>query len=175
MSAVKPEIIAIGPADAERLQQISRQTFIETFASVNTKDNIRHYVEENLSLATLTAELNNSDSQFYLASSEGKAIGYLKVNVNAAQTEIKNADCLEIERVYVVRTFIGKQVGQILFEKAMEIARNLKVNYVWLAVWEENPRAIRFYEKNGFKIFDKHIFKLGNDMQTDIMMKLELN
>ena len=48
------------------------------------------------------------------------------------------------------------------------------VGYVWLGVWEENPRAIRFYEKNGFVAFDKHIFRLGDDEQTDIMMKKKL-
>lgn len=39
---------------------------------------------------------------------------------------------------------------------------------------EENLRAISFYKKNGFMEFDKHIFKLGDDEQTDIMMKLKL-
>ncbi|WP_215222573.1 GNAT family N-acetyltransferase [Echinicola shivajiensis] len=52
---------------------------------------------------------------------------------------------------------------QILYNKAIELAEEKDVEYVWLGVWEQNPRAIRFYEKNGFKAFDKHVFKLGND------------
>ena len=59
----------------------------------------------------------------------------------------------------------------MLYEKAMQVAEDKKVDYVWLGVWEENPRAIRFYQKNGFVEFDKHIFRLGDDEQTDIMMK----
>ena len=69
----------------------------------------------------------------------------------------------------------GKKVGQLLYEKAMAIAGELAVNYVWLGVWEKNARAIRFYSKNGFEPFDKHIFKLGDDVQTDIMMKKPLD
>ena len=49
------------------------------------------------------------------------------------------------------------------------------MGFVWLSVWEQNPRAIRFYQKNGFVLFDKHILKLSNDEQYDIMIKLELN
>ncbi len=42
---------------------------------------------------------------------------------------------------------------------------------IWLGVWEENPKAIRFYEKNGFVPFSRHIFKMGDEEQTDIMMR----
>jgi ribosomal protein S18 acetylase RimI-like enzyme len=83
-------------------------------------------------------------------------------------------DSHTIERIYVLKEFHGKNVGQILYEKAMQIARQSNANYVWLGVWEENARAINFYKKNGFVEFEKHIFKLGNDEQTDIMMKLQL-
>jgi len=62
-------------------------------------------------------------------------------------------------------------VGQRLYEEAMWLAKELGMRYVWLGVWEENPRAIRFYAKNGFVAFDKHIFRLGDDEQTDILMK----
>jgi len=46
-----------------------------------------------------------------------------------------------------------------------------EIAYIWLGVREENPRAIRFYQKNSFVEFDKHIFTLSDDEQTDIMMK----
>ena len=101
-------------------------------------------------------------------------MGYLKLNFGDSQTELKDQKALEIERIYVLKEFHGKKVGQLLFEKALKIAEEKKVDYVWLGVWEENLRAINFYKKNGFEEFDKHIFKLGNDEQTDIMMKLKL-
>jgi ribosomal protein S18 acetylase RimI-like enzyme len=74
----------------------------------------------------------------------------------------------------VLNEYHGKKVGQLLYDKAIQVATLMQVDYVWLGVWEENQRALSFYKKNGFVEFDKHIFKLGEDEQTDIMMKLSL-
>lgn len=168
-------IIKITVNDINELQKIGRQTFQETFANSNSEENMKTYLKEGFSLEKLTTELNNENSEFYFAKSDNEVIGYLKVNFGASQTELKDNKALEIERIYVSKEFHGKSVGQLLYNKAIEIAQQKKVEYVWLGVWEQNPRAIRFYEKNGFVEFDKHLFKLGNDEQTDIMMKLKLH
>jgi ribosomal protein S18 acetylase RimI-like enzyme len=74
----------------------------------------------------------------------------------------------------VLQKFHGQRVGQLLYEQALTLARQAQAEFVWLGVWGENPRVIRFYQKNCFVAFDKHVFKLGDDEQTDIMMKLML-
>ena len=61
-----------------------------------------------------------------------------------------------------------------MYQKAFSIAKELQKKYIWLGVWEKNERALEFYKKNGFVAFDQHIFTLGTDVQTDILMKLEL-
>lgn len=160
--------------DIIELQNIGKLTFAETFSSGNSEENMKKYLEEGFSIDKLTAELNDPNAKFYFAELDGKTIGYLKVNMGQSQTEIKDNNALEIERIYVLKEYHGKKVGQILYDKAIELAKEKNVEYVWLGVWEQNPRAIRFYEKNGFKAFDKHIFKLGNDEQIDIMMKLKM-
>ena len=101
-------------------------------------------------------------------------LGYLKLNMGESQTELKDNDALEIERIYVLKDFHGKKVGQLLFDKAITIAKELQLAYVWLGVWEENKKALQFYTKNGFVEFDQHVFVLGDEAQTDIMMKLAL-
>ncbi len=161
--------------DIYKLQKISRVTFFETFADGNTEENMKKYLEEGLSIDKLTAELNNQDSHFYFAELNNTIIGYLKVNFGPSQTELKDNKALEIERIYVLKEFQGKRVGQLLYEKAIQTAMLANAEYVWLGVWEENPKAISFYKKNGFIEFDRHIFKLGDDEQTDLMMKLRLN
>jgi diamine N-acetyltransferase len=175
MNMNKIEIKKVTLSDIDELQSISRQTFLETFADENTESDMKKYLDENLSIDILTSELMIPESEFYFASIDNKAIGYLKVNSGQAQTELKDQKTLEIERIYVLKEFHGKKVGQILFDTALQIAAGIKADYVWLGVWEKNTRAISFYKKNGFTEFDKHIFKLGDDEQTDIMMKLKLN
>jgi diamine N-acetyltransferase len=171
----KIEIKKVTIVDIEKLQNIGRQSFYETFAEANTEEDMQKYLNENFSVTKLIAELINPDSEFYFATTDKKVVGYLKVNLGQAQTELKVNNALEIERIYVLKEFHGKQVGQLLYNKALQVAKHHNVDILWLGVWEANPRAIRFYQKNGFVEFDKHIFKLGNDEQTDIMMKLELN
>ncbi len=160
--------------EIEQLQKIGRQTFQETFSESNSEENMKSYLEEGFSSEKLITELNDINAEFYFAKLDNEVIGYLKLNFGESQTELKDHKALEIERIYVSKEFHGKNVGQLLYSKAIEIAKDKNVNYVWLGVWEENLRAINFYKKNGFVEFDKHIFKLGDDEQTDIMMKLNL-
>lgn len=161
-------------ADVKNLQNVGRQAFFETFSDTNTKENMDKYLQEWFSEEKLLIELSELNSEFYFAMLDSEIIGYLKLNFGDSQTEIKDQKGLEIERIYVLKEFHGKKVGQILYEKALKVAGNKDSDFVWLGVWENNKRAISFYKKNGFVEFDKHIFRLGNDEQTDIMMKLEL-
>lgn len=160
--------------DLEILKKVGKQTFIETFAAVNTPENIANYVEESFNTNQLTTELNNPDSQFYLAILDKEVIGYLKINFGKAQTELINEAALEIHRIYVVQQFHGKKVGQLFIDEVLKIVEQKPVEYIWLGVWEENHRALAFYIKNGFVEFDKHVFTLGDDVQTDLLMKLEV-
>ncbi|MGG7660840.1 GNAT family N-acetyltransferase [Dyadobacter sp. BHUBP1] len=160
--------------DLETVRQIGIDTFYESFASVNTEENMAHYLKTGFSVEKVASELGNADSEFHLAYDDDQLIGYLKVNHGPAQSELKDDTALEIERIYVLRAWQGLKVGQLLYNKAIDIARERGYAYVWLGVWEENENAIGFYKRNGFTAFDKHLFTLGDDIQTDIMMRKEL-
>lgn len=157
--------------DMKTLQELGRTTFFETFAQSNTAADMQQYLAVNFSLDKLSFELNESDSQFFIAWDGAAEVGYLKVNIGQAQTESLGDESLEIERIYVRNAYHGKKVGQLLYERALDVAAGLGKSSVWLGVWEKNPRAIRFYEKNGFVAFGTHVFKMGADEQIDIMMR----
>jgi diamine N-acetyltransferase len=161
--------------DLLTLQRIGQLTFSETFSDVNTEENMRKYLDEGFSIEKLTEELSDPHSQIFFAEYNNKTIGYLKLNFGSSQTELKDSKALEIERIYVLKEFQGKKVGQLLYDRAIQIALSSHYDYIWLGVWEKNLKAINFYKKNGFTEFDKHVFKLGDDKQTDLMMKLELD
>jgi ribosomal protein S18 acetylase RimI-like enzyme len=171
----KIEIIKATQKDTELLLNIGRQTFFEKFTENNSEENMLQYAAEAYTFEKILSEVNNPNSQFYLATINDQTVGYLKINFGEAQTELQDPQALELERIYVLKEFQGKKIGQMLFEKTLELAKKAAINYVWLGVWEENKSAIKFYEKNGLKAFSKHIFMLGDDPQTDIMMKIELN
>ena len=167
-------IRAIGLSDLEHLQVIGRATFSETFSSGNTAKDMEQYLREQFTTEKLTAELTHAESHFYFAEMDARVIGYLKVNFGHAQTDLRDERAMEIERIYVLNAYQSQGVGRLLHDKAIAIAKDAGAPYVWLGVWEHNPKAIAFYRKNGFVEFDKHLFTLGSDEQTDILMRLEL-
>ena len=164
-------ITSLTVSDVSILRGIARDTFIETFSEANKAEDIDRYLAKNFSEDQLARELSNPNSFFYVAEVNGNVVGYLKLNTAHAQTEPQAADALEIERIYVLGSYHGGGVGQALYHHAMSVAEDRKASYVWLGVWEHNHRALRFYEKNGFTAFGTHIFQLGNDQQTDILMQ----
>lgn len=85
--------------------------------------------------------------------------------------EFADKTAIEIARIYAVRHFIGKGTGSALMQKCIDIAKEMNREVVWLGVWEHNKLAIDFYSKWGFEKFGEHVFVLGNDPQTDWMMK----
>lgn len=160
--------------DLPALQAIARATFEETFANDNDLTNMQSYLNEAFSSEKLTKELGTKGTYFFLLHYEGKRAGYLKLNVDAAQTEPMGADKLEIERIYVKQAFQGHGLGQYLMQKAIEFALNLQKYTIWLGVWEKNTKAIAFYERAGFKKIGTHTFTLGDEEQLDYMMEKTL-
>jgi len=157
-----------------QLQNISRQTFLETFAEANTEEDMNKYLEKAFSLEKLTAELSDQDTEFYFALLNNEISGYLKINLGDAQTDVNDDHSLEIERIYVLQEFKGKGIGKALYTKATALAREKGLDYIWLGVWEHNHSALSFYRHLGFEEFSRHIFMLGNDRQTDILMRIPL-
>ena len=174
MQVIDYHISKVAITEVDELLEISKNTFVTYFKDYNSEDNLNEYVQKAFTIDKISSELNNQNSEFYFAKYKGENVGYLKINFAAAQTELQDLNSLEIERIYVTEHFTGKKVGQLLFEKALEIAKNCELKYIWLGVWEQNYRAIRFYDKQHFVKFDTHVFKMGNDEQTDYLMKLIL-
>jgi len=108
--------------DLHNLQTISAQTFTETFADVNTEEDMIKYLEDNFNARQLSSELENPDSAFYLAIMDHTVVGYLKLNFGQAQTDVKDPHAMEIERIYVLKAFHNKKIGKRLFGEALTFA-----------------------------------------------------
>lgn len=161
--------------ELELLQIIAQKSFFETYAHLNDKNKINHYINTNLSLAQLRKEYHNPESLFYFAKIEENIVAYLKLNFGKAQTESSFDSAMEIERIYVLKEFQQKEIGFTLLNHSFKIAKERKLDRIWLGVWIKNPQAINFYKKNGFKECGKHIFQFVDEAQTDLLMQLDLN
>ena len=171
MSRGEAHLFKIKESEVNELLILAKITFTDAFAKDNTPENMHQYLSAYLTKEQLLKELKNPGSEFYFLKINNTPIGYLKLNQGDAQTEIKDHNALEIERIYVLQDYQGQNFGRVLFEKALQVANENNYDYIWLGVWEHNHKAIKFYEKNGFVKFSEHAFKLGDDVQTDILMK----
>ncbi|HWL23961.1 MAG TPA: GNAT family N-acetyltransferase [Ureibacillus sp.] len=161
--------------DLQVLQEISYETFNETFKDQNSPENMKTYLERAFNSKQLEKELKNSSSQFYFVYFHGEVAGYLKVNMNDAQSEDMGEDSLEIERIYLKKQFQKHGLGKYLFNQAVEVAIEHNAKKVWLGVWEKNENAIAFYEKMGFIQTGTHSFYMGDEEQNDFIMTKTIN
>ncbi|MHA7128859.1 GNAT family N-acetyltransferase [Algoriphagus namhaensis] len=162
------------PEDLEDFVAMARKAFVEAYADQNTAKNIEHYLRESFTVEQISRELMQAGSHFFILKKENQIIGYTKVNQVPAQADIHDPESLEIARLYVLKAFQSQRFGQNLLEYALAFAKQNQKKYVWLGVWEHNPKAIRFYEKNGFEKFGTHPFPFGDEVQTDWLMRREV-
>ncbi|MDF2790171.1 MAG: negative regulation of sporulation protein [Neobacillus sp.] len=156
--------------DLSMLQEISYETFIETFKDQNSPENMNAYLERAFNLKQLEKELSTISSQFFFVYLNNEVAGYLKVNTQDAQSENMGEDSLEIERIYIRAKFQKLGLGKYLINKAIEIAEEQEKNKIWLGVWEKNENAIAFYKKLGFVQAGRHSFYMGDEEQIDFIM-----
>ncbi|WP_378174415.1 GNAT family N-acetyltransferase [Aquimarina sp. SS2-1] len=175
MESRELKIVRVLPEDNYKLLKISRETFYEAFGPpANTEENIQAYLDQNITLEKITYEILHPESRFFFIFYLNQIVGYIKINFRTAQTEIVQGKSVEIERIYIINTYQGKGIGKYTLDRIIEIAKEQKLEFIWLGVWEKNLDAIQFYNRNDFKIFAKHKFMLGSDEQTDLMLKLIL-
>lgn len=160
--------------DIKKLQQISRQTFLETFGSQNSAEDMKEFLDTAYEEEKLKNEVENTNSIFYFLMVDNKIAGYLKVNEGDAQTEQVVPNALEVERIYLKQSFQHQGLGLVLIKLAEEIAKEKEKDNMWLGVWEKNYQARTFYEKNGFKRVSQHTFVVGEDPQTDLILVKKL-
>ncbi|GGB46003.1 spermidine/spermine N(1)-acetyltransferase [Lentibacillus populi] len=160
--------------DLRLLQEISYETFHDTFKDQNSPENMNAYLERAFHIKEVEKELSNPSSKFFFIYFHGEAAGYLKVNFGDAQSEEMGAESLEIERIYIKNKFQKQGLGKLLLNKAFEIAQEQNKRKIWLGVWEKNENAISFYEKMGFVQTGAHAFYMGDEKQTDLIMNKTL-
>ena len=162
--------------DAKLLTDLAYTTFWDAFAHhpKNAPDDLNHYMRQAFNVEQIGAELSDAKNIFLVAELDDEAAGYAKIIIDNIEPGITAEKPVELSRLYAHQKHLGQGVGQSLMDACFERARVEDRDVMWLGVWEYNPRAQRFYEKNGFRVVGSHVFLLGKDEQTDLLMQREL-
>lgn len=163
------------PFDAESVAAIGRETFYETWRPVNTEEDMQAYMAEAFHPEKIRKDISDaSTNTFLMAFDDTKLVGYAKLRRDRSYPELENQPSLEIERIYVLKTYQDKKAGKALMDEAIRIGHEEKMYYLWLGVNIDNEKAIRFYKKYDFTIFGEKSFQLGNAVDSDYLMKKKL-
>jgi diamine N-acetyltransferase len=157
--------------DASLLAELGAHTFSETFAADNTPEDMAAYLASSFSLAQQTTELADPASIFLIAEVDGVAAGYAKLYAGQPAEGVEGAKPVELVRLYVSSQWLGRGVGEAMMRACIDEARQAGHETIWLGVWERNGRAQAFYRKWNFRAVGNHVFDLGSDKQTDILME----
>ena len=163
------------PGDAALLAELGAQTFSETFAPDNSAQDMETYLAAAFSHAQQSAELADSTSLFLIAETNGVATGYAMLRSGNVLDSISGDKPIELVRLYVSLTSLGSGVGAALMQACIDEAKQRGYKTLWLGVWERNARARAFYRKWDFREIGTHVFQLGNDPQTDILMQRDIS
>ena len=157
-------------ADATLLSRMGSETFYESYAAYNTPEDMQQYVNEHFTIAKLETVLQDAEREIYIAEWNGEPAGYLQVSPKASEEHFPGQKALCIDRIYVYQKYQSQKIGAALMNRCIQAAEEWSSAYIWLWVWDRNPRAISFYERWGFIPFGTTTFILGTDRQTDILM-----
>jgi ribosomal protein S18 acetylase RimI-like enzyme len=156
--------------DAKKLAAIAEDTFRDTFADVNTPEDMTLHCRASYSEAIQAEEIASPNMVTLLCEHAGRLVGFAQLRWGKAPGCVVAEAPGEIQRLYVARDCHGKGVAHDLMTACMGEMTIRQSDVAWLGVWERNPRAIAFYRKFGFLEVGAHVFPLGSDPQRDIVM-----
>lgn len=157
-------------ADAAALASLMERTFSDAFGPANRPEDLATHIARSYSPEIQGRELADPDHTILLADAGGVPAGYAQLRTGEAPAEVTGPAPLQLWRFYVDRGWHGKGLAQALMVAARRAARERGARTLWLGVWEENPRGIAFYRKEGFREVGRFLFHVGDDPQRDLIM-----
>jgi ribosomal protein S18 acetylase RimI-like enzyme len=158
------------PEDAQLLAELGALAFQQAFGADNSPENMQAYLAQAFGAEIQAKELEDPASEFLIAVAAQTVVGYARLREGPAPQAIEGAAPIEIVRFYPHPEWIGRGVGSALMRSCLKRAYRRRMQTIWLDVWEHNRRARVFYERWGFRDVGVQAFRLGDDVQTDILM-----
>ena len=163
-----------GPEHGHIILGLAKKTFVETYEEHNDPENMEMYVREAFSEEVITKELRNPHARFFIAFLDGEPVGFTKLRDDRQAKTLEKVRALEVQRIYILKEYQGYNAGKALMEKIKSVAREDLYQTIWLQVWQQNNKAIRFYQRAGFVVYETTLFRLENEMHQDFLMRYDL-
>lgn len=159
--------------DVIPLALLARVTFREAFGHLfHNNENLISYFAKSFSIEALTKKLNDDNNVYWLAFLDNLPVGYAKLIKNSPSKFIEDEKVSELQRIYVLNDFLNRKIGHLLQNEIFEEVKRIESNHLWLSVYVDNPKAIRFYERYGYHKLGTHVFGILNqNFEFSVMSK----
>lgn len=161
-------------ADVDTIVSLGHKTFVETYGDNNKKEAVAAYVDQMFNHERIEKEVNTFGERFFIAYVGELPVGFTKLSENRVPKGLNGKKKIQVERIYVLKEYQGFKIGTELIEKVLLVAKEEEYKIAWLSVWQKNNKAIQFYQKAGFVIYDTDTFQFGEEVHDDFLMKKEI-
>jgi len=165
----KPIVRAGTREDASLLAELGAGTFRESSPNTPHED-LESYLKENFTREKLFAYLSIESAAALILEKSGQAIGYALLSPGKAPNRLVPPHSIQLKWLYILEEWTGNQLGDVLMARCLEHVRHLGFGSIWLTVWKNNGRAIRFYERWEFRKTGVYDFVVGRDIQKDLVL-----
>ena len=160
-------------SDAQYIAKMGAHVFTDTFGHSVSNEDLQSYLSEAYTPEAVARDIADPDKKMIVATDDDDVIrGFVAVGGGSSDDP-----CLEdlertaeLHRLYVDVSAHGRGIGSLLVRSIEQIAKEAGVENIWLGVWEENYKAIKMYERWGYRTVGDHDFCLGAAVQKDYIM-----
>lgn len=167
----EPRVRALAPNDASAYSAFAERLFREAYAGGYDPSDIDDYVARSFSPERQAAEIGEPGGRVLVIEDQRNGLlGYAHLRESPTPPELAGRYAVEIARFYVDRRWHGQGIARVLMSACVAEARSRGANALWLLVYQNNARAVAFYEKSSFRKAGTQPFRLGSRVDQDWLM-----
>lgn len=156
-------------SDCKNIASLAVQVWLDTYATEGIRDVFTEYVWNELSPQNITKKFVEDDHKFFTVKKNNHLIGFVEMNEESPSPMDENSR-LEIDKLYIQNNFCGKNIGTDIINFLCDYYKSSEFNEMWLTVYENNLRAIKFYQKNNFLETGEFYFQLEDESHRNLVM-----
>ena len=156
--------------DASLLAELGARTFRQSSPNTAYED-VASYVGKNFTRENLMMCLRVKNTMALILEKYGQAIGYALLSPGTPPDQLLRAPhSIQIKWFYILEEWTGHKLGDVLMARCLEHVKYSGFEAIWLTIWRNNERAIRFYKRWGFRKAGVYDFVVGRDIQEDFLL-----
>jgi ribosomal protein S18 acetylase RimI-like enzyme len=165
------QIRRAGPADADAVAHLARQTFTETFGHLYPPEDLAEYLGRCTSASYLDLIGDPTAGVWVAEAPSSLLVGYAVAASCKLPVENLEPHSGELRQLYVLSSHQKARLGAKLFEATLEWFAAQKRNPLYIGVWSENHGAQRFYSRYGFRKVGEYGFPVGQTVDHEFILK----